>query len=117
MLRRKARTLAAQSGTETTEVTAEESPFQLKREDLADRLEEAVRIARTAGEFTLEFFRSAGLAVEIKSDGSPVTEADRGAERLIRAELVKLYPEDGVFGEEEAETPGSSGLRLSLIHI
>ena len=40
----------------------------------------------------------------------PVTEADRGAERAIRALLAERRPRDGVFGEGEARTDGSSGL-------
>lgn len=40
------------------------------------------------------------VAVEIKRDGSPVTEADRAAEREIRALLAEATPEIGVVGEE-----------------
>ena len=73
-------------------------------------LDEAVALARQAGEFTLTHFRT-GLDVGRKSDGSPVTAADRGAERLLRLELERRHPADGVFGEEEAETFGTSGRR------
>jgi myo-inositol-1(or 4)-monophosphatase len=38
--------------------------------------------------------------VETKSDGSPVTEADRAAERAIRAALQESYPDFGILGEE-----------------
>jgi histidinol phosphatase-like enzyme (inositol monophosphatase family) len=40
------------------------------------------------------------VAVEYKSDGSPVTEADRAAERAIREHLRSQFPEFGVLGEE-----------------
>ena len=30
----------------------------------------------------------------------PVTEADKAAERLIRDEIAKTFPEHGVYGEE-----------------
>ncbi len=72
---------------------------------------EAVELLRAAGEATLRWFRSADLAVDRQGDGTPVTQADREAERLIRAELEVRHPDDGVLGEEEAETPGTSGRR------
>lgn len=74
-------------------------------------LDEAVGMAQRAGELTLKYFRSSSLAIDTKSDGTPVTEADRGAERQLRVELAELFPDDGIFGEEEAETPGASGRR------
>jgi histidinol-phosphatase len=79
-----------------------------------DLVTEAVELARAAGELTLGFFRNADLAIDRKGDGTPVTEADRGAERLIRAELAVRHPDDGVLGEEEPETHGTSGRRWIL---
>ena len=49
-------------------------------------------------------FRS--VDVEIKADGSPVTEADRAAERSIRQTLLAAYPDFGLLGEEYGETEG-----------
>ena len=40
------------------------------------------------------------VAVEIKADGSPVTEADRAAERAIRETLQGAFPDFGILGEE-----------------
>ena len=40
------------------------------------------------------------VAVEIKKDGSPVTEADRAAERAIRGVFEKATPDIPVVGEE-----------------
>ncbi|HOX53626.1 MAG TPA: inositol monophosphatase family protein, partial [Fibrobacteria bacterium] len=40
------------------------------------------------------------IAVVKKRDNSPVTEADRQAEELIRARLATLRPTHGVIGEE-----------------
>ena len=79
----------------------------------ADRalLDEAVLLARMAGEFTLSYFRSKALVVETKADGTPVTAADKGAERLLRAELANRHPGDGIYGEEEGETEGQTGRR------
>jgi histidinol phosphatase-like enzyme (inositol monophosphatase family) len=74
-------------------------------------LDEAVALAREAGEYTLRFFGAADLVIDRKGDGTPVTEADRGAERLIRRRLAEAYPDDSIIGEEEADVVGTSGRR------
>ncbi|WCO67120.1 hypothetical protein PO878_00075 [Iamia majanohamensis] len=79
-----------------------------------DLVTEAVALTRMAGEATLRWFRDASLTVDSKGDGTPVTQADREAERLIRRELEARHPDDGVLGEEEPETPGTSGRRWIL---
>ena len=68
-------------------------------------------VAREAGAATLDWFGSRDLAVDAKSDGTPVTAADRTAERLVREALARHAPGDGVLGEEEPETPGRTGRR------
>jgi len=77
-------------------------------------IDEAVELAQMAGAATLRWFRTAALAVDRKSDGTPVTQADREAERLVRTELAARHPDDGVLGEEESETLGRSGRRWIL---
>jgi len=72
-------------------------------------LAQAVAIAREAGAFTLPYFRSIELEVEHKHDDTPVTEADRGAERLVRELLHETFPADAVIGEEEDPKAGTSG--------
>ncbi len=81
---------------------------------LENRLEFAVAIARLAGEQTLKLFRSTGLDVDRKSDGSPVTAADRAAEELLREQIAQQFPDDAILGEEFGETPGTSGYRWVL---
>ena len=44
-----------------------------------------------------------------KPDGSEVTVADRGAERLLRRRLAALWPEDAVLGEEYGGTLAARG--------
>ncbi len=39
-------------------------------------------------------------SVEIKSDGSPVTDTDKAIEAAIRAEIARAYPAHGIHGEE-----------------
>lgn len=72
-------------------------------------LEQVVELVRAAGDLTLRWFRSAELDVDHKADGTPVTEADRAAERYLREGLARLFPDDAVIGEEEPDTTGSSG--------
>ncbi|HMD62128.1 MAG TPA: inositol monophosphatase family protein, partial [Opitutaceae bacterium] len=59
-----------------------------------------IELARQSGDFIRPFFGRAGVKVEIKDDGSPVTAADRGAEELMRALIRGKFPEHGVIGEE-----------------
>ena len=77
-------------------------------------LDTAVALTRAAGERTLRWFRAADLAVERKGDGTPVTAADRDAERFLRERLAEAFPGDGVLGEEEAPTPSTTGRRWIL---
>lgn len=74
-------------------------------------LDLAVAVAREAGESTLRWFQACDLAVDRKADGTPVTEADRSAERLVRDRLAEHAPGDGVLGEEEPEAHGTTGRR------
>jgi histidinol-phosphatase len=59
----------------------------------------AVEAARAAGEVALKYYRS-GFEVTIKPDRTPVTQADREAERVIVEILGRAFPEYGFLGEE-----------------
>jgi myo-inositol-1(or 4)-monophosphatase len=77
----------------------------------------ALRLADAAGAAALPHFRAHSLIADDKdaADGfDPVTAADREAEAAMRAILSTERPEDGVFGEEEARTFGTSGLTWVL---
>ncbi|MCB1015719.1 MAG: hypothetical protein KDB10_11460 [Acidimicrobiales bacterium] len=74
-------------------------------------LDEAVELCRHAGDLTLRWFRSIELSVDHKGDGTPVTAADKAAERYLREELERRHPDDAIHGEEEADKPGTSGRR------
>jgi histidinol phosphatase-like enzyme (inositol monophosphatase family) len=64
-------------------------------------------LARQSGEFIRPYFGDPKLVVETKSDDSPVTAADRGAETLLRELIGKKFPTHGFiaeeFGNENAE--------------
>lgn len=77
------------------------------RAEIADaELEQALVVAHRAADRAraeiLPRFRQ--VAVEVKADGSPVTEADREAERVIRRTLEDAFPGDAFLGEELGES-------------
>jgi histidinol-phosphatase len=78
---------------------------------MTESLLEAVQVvAGTAGDVALRHYRTA-LTVEAKGDGSPVTIADREAERAARDWLAQRFPHDGILGEEFGAQEGASGRR------
>jgi histidinol-phosphatase len=77
--------------------------------DVSSRLACALAATRSAAAATLRWFAAADLAVSLKADRSPVTEADRAAEALLRETLLAAFPQDAFLGEETGATAGSSG--------
>ena len=69
----------------------------------------AESLANGAGEIALRYFRRP-IAVDVKADASPVTEADRQIETLIRKRIRERYPSHGLLGEEHGRDAGSSSL-------
>lgn len=62
-------------------------------------MEAALEAARRAGDLAFRFF-GRSLPVDRKADGSPVTEADREAERAAIDWIASRFPGDGILGEE-----------------
>ena len=62
-------------------------------------LQFAERLADVAGEVIRRYWRTP-VAVEAKGDASPVTIADREAERAMRELIRARYPDHGIEGEE-----------------
>jgi 3'(2'), 5'-bisphosphate nucleotidase len=60
----------------------------------------AVKAARSAGELIARHYDRGGIAVETKSDDSPVTQADRDASDAIVAQLRAAFPGDAILSEE-----------------
>jgi histidinol-phosphatase len=79
---------------------------------VAQQLLDAAReIAVEAAAYVRDRFATGDLTVELKRDGSEVTEVDRGAEQLIRKRVAQRFPDDTVIGEEAGITEGSSARR------
>ncbi|KPC81164.1 histidinol phosphatase, partial [Streptomyces sp. NRRL F-6602] len=57
-------------------------------------------LADAADATTMERFKALDLKVETKPDLTPVTEADKAAEELIRGHLARARPRDAILGEE-----------------
>ncbi len=78
--------------------------------DYADELALMVRLADAADAISMGRFRAEDLHIERKPDLSPVTEADRAIETMIRDVLARERPDDAIIGEEFGAT-GSPGAR------
>jgi histidinol-phosphatase len=59
----------------------------------------ALQAAKSARELILSYYNG-DFEIEIKADQTPVTVADRGAEKVIRETISQAFPEHGIFGEE-----------------
>jgi histidinol-phosphatase len=69
-----------------------------------DDLRLAHVIADQVDRVTMSRFAAVDLKVETKPDLTPVTDADRSAEELIRGQLRRARPRDAVIGEEFGTT-------------
>lgn len=68
----------------------------------------AQELADAAARVTTAYFRRP-LAVEAKADDSPVTAADRAAEKAMRALVADRAPGHAVYGEEEGVDAAGDG--------
>jgi histidinol-phosphatase len=82
----------------------------MSNDELMPRYDLARRAAEEAGRLARAIFDGA-FEVEWKADQSPVTVADRDAERHIRSMVAERFPGDGFVGEEYGTTPTASGFR------
>ncbi|MEM7068051.1 MAG: 3'(2'),5'-bisphosphate nucleotidase CysQ [Pseudomonadota bacterium] len=71
--------------------------------DYAELIEMLVPAVREAGARIMEI-HAHGVAASSKADGSPVTEADEAAEKILLAALEKTAPKITVISEENAES-------------
>lgn len=81
--------------------------------DLSTLLDVATEVAWAGGRRTLAWFQS-GLSAERKADGSPVTVADREAERVMRELIAARFPDHQIVGEEYGTGGGTAPVRWIL---
>ncbi len=67
--------------------------------DSADDLQLAFDTSDLAADLALAYFES-GVSATLKANGTPVTEADRAVERLLRETSSAARPEDALLGED-----------------
>jgi len=68
--------------------------------DLAADLALATSLADLADQITQDRYQSLDLKIETKPDLTPVTDADKAVEKVIRERLSKNRPDDLIVGEE-----------------
>ncbi len=80
--------------------------------ELDARLAFAHRLADAARAVIRPYFRRRLDVTDKGPQGffDPVTDADKGAERVMRDMIANTYPADGIIGEEYGERSGDSGL-------
>jgi histidinol-phosphatase len=74
----------------------------------------ALQMADRADALTLDRFGALDLRIETKPDLTPVTDADRSAEELLRDLLAEHRPDDAVLGEEYGGTAAFEGRQWVL---
>lgn len=67
----------------------------------SDDLALALELVDLADGITLRRFAAVDLVVETKPDSTPVSDADRAVEAMLRERLGATHPDDAVLGEEE----------------
>jgi len=72
------------------------------------------RLALEAGDKIMQIYRSDDFDVKVKSDDSPVTEADEAADAIISAGLRAAFPDVTLITEEQA---GSHDLKADTFLI
>ncbi len=73
-------------------------------------MQAAGELAKIASDNAMRYYRAA-IDVTEKSDGSPVTIADRSSERQVREWIERNFPADGITGEEFGITNPSARRR------
>jgi len=73
------------------------------------------RLALEAGDKIMEIYDADDFEVKLKSDESPVTEADEAADAIISAGLRKAFPEVTLVTEEQVESHGLTAKNFLIV--
>jgi len=71
--------------------------------NLTKELEVALEATKRVREIVLNIYNSNDIGVEIKSDNSPVTKADKAADEIIRQFLYSHFPTYAILTEESSD--------------
>lgn len=66
------------------------------------RLDVAIEAMKDSLEAIKNIYRD-GFKITIKSDNSPVTDADLASDKILREKILSRFPEDGYLSEEEKD--------------
>ncbi|MGX0974566.1 3'(2'), 5'-bisphosphate nucleotidase [Roseovarius sp. MBR-51] len=81
-----------------------------------DRLISVMRkLALEAGERIMEIYEADDFAVKVKSDASPVTEADEAADALISVGLRAAFPQIALVTEEQAASHSETAATFLIV--
>lgn len=70
---------------------------------MSNLMEAVQEVAQLMSDNAMLYYRNA-IDVDVKTDGSPVTIADRTSEQKAREWIERKFREDGIFGEEFGKT-------------
>ena len=84
--------------------------------DIATTALAAAREAAAAAAEVIRHYWHRGVEVELKSDATPVTVADREAEQAIRKILQAALPQASVYGEKFSLDGDRKSTRLNSSH-
>jgi 3'(2'), 5'-bisphosphate nucleotidase len=73
------------------------------------------RLSLEAGARIMEIYEADDFEVKVKSDKSPVTEADEAADAIISAGLRRAFPDILLVTEEQAQTHGKSAAVFLIV--
>lgn len=73
------------------------------------------KLALEAGDKIMEIYDADDFDVKVKSDDSPVTEADEAADALISAGLRAAFPDTMLVTEEQAATHDTTGTTFLIV--
>ncbi|MBY5933344.1 3'(2'),5'-bisphosphate nucleotidase CysQ [Tateyamaria omphalii] len=73
------------------------------------------KLALEAGDKIMEIYDADDFDVKVKSDDSPVTEADEAADALISAGLRAAFPDVMLVTEEQAATHDTTGTTFLIV--
>lgn len=68
-------------------------------------IDKIIDIALSAGKAILEIYDSDDFDVELKSDNSPLTKADKRSHEIIKKNLQSVYPNIPILSEEGKDIP------------
>lgn len=69
----------------------------------SEELEVAIDAATQAGDAVRDLYERAAAATYVKTDGSPVTDADLASDTIVRTVISAAYPDDAFLTEEVAD--------------